>query len=597
MSLLLSRRDIDFLLYDWLDVEALTSRRRFAAHSRSTFDPIIDLSAQIAEREFASHLKASDASEPTFDGGAVTLIPEIKAALDTFNATGLVGATLDEELGGMQLPAVVASACWAWFAAANVATTAYPFLTSANAHLLATYGSADQIDRFVRPMIDGRFFGTMCLSEPHAGSSLVDISTRAVPAANGCYRLTGTKMWISGGDHGLAENIVHLVLAKIPGGPPGVKGLSLFIVPKFLVDPDGVIGERNDVALAGLNHKMGFRGAVNTVLSFGDGVHRPLGEPGAVGYLVGVPHRGLEYMFHMMNEARIGVGMMAASIGYTGYLKALDYAQARTQGRALAVKDPASPPVPIIEHVDVRRMLLAQKCYAEGGLALNLYAARLLDEKTTAPDDAARHRAGVLLEILTPIAKSWPSQFCLEANSLAIQVLGGAGYTRDFDVEQHYRDNRLNMIHEGTHGLQALDLLARKVRMNDGEGLHALESTIRDCVTRAGDVGGLAAALAARLRESLDLLLSATAAAWTEDDPDTALANASLYLEGVGSVVVAWIWLEQVIACGEAGAAFHAGKRQAARYFFAYELPAADTKLALVRSRERAALDMRADWF
>ena len=462
-SLLLSRRDLEFLLYEWLDVELLTKRERFAEHSRETFDAVLDLSEQVATEQFAPHNKKSDACEPTFDGSTVTLIPEVKAALDVFARTGLVASSMDAEVGGMQLPAVVSGACFAYFQAANVGSSSYPFLTIANANLLLAHGTPEQVDTWVRPMLEGRFFGTMCLSEPQAGSSLADVTTRAEPQPDGTYRLFGNKMWISAGEHELSENIVHLVLAKIAGAPAGVKGISLFIVPKVLLEADGALGERNDVVLAGLNHKMGYRGTTNTLLNFGEGRHTPGGAPGAVGFLVGEPHRGLAYMFHMMNEARVGVGSGAMALGYTGYLKSLQYARERPQGRPVAAKDPTAPQVPILAHPDVRRMLLAQKCYVEGGLALVLYCGRLLDEETTADSAAERERAHLLLDTLTPIAKSWPSQWCLEANSLAIQVLGGYGYTREYDVEQHYRDNRLNPIHEGTHGIQGLDLLGRKV--------------------------------------------------------------------------------------------------------------------------------------
>ena len=317
-SLLLSRRDLDFLLHEWLDVEALTKRPRFADHSRETFDDVLDLAEQIATEHFAPHNRLSDAHEPVLDGERVTLIPEIAQALDVFGRAGLLAGTLDEELGGLQLPAVVGQAVFGWFQAANVGTSSYPFLTIANANLLLAHGSPEQVETYVRPMVEGRFFGTMCLSEPQAGSSLSDVTTRAVPQDDGTYRLFGNKMWISAGDHELTENIVHLVLAKIPGGPAGVKGISLFIVPKVVVET----GERNDVVLAGLNHKMGFRGTVNTLLNFGEGVHTPGGRPGAVGVLVGEPHQGLRTMFHMMNEARVGVGLGATCLGYTGYLHA-----------------------------------------------------------------------------------------------------------------------------------------------------------------------------------------------------------------------------------------------------------------------------------
>jgi butyryl-CoA dehydrogenase len=601
-SLLLSRRDLDFLLYDWLDTEELTQRPRFAEHSRETFGAVLDLSEQIATRHFAPHNKKNDQQEPTFDGERVHTLPEAKKALAAFAEAGLLAGPMDEELGGTQLPEVVATACFSWFQAANVGTSAYAFLTLGNARLLCEYGTQEQIDTYVRPMMEGRFFGTMCLSEPQAGSSLADVATRAEPQKGGGHRLFGSKMWISAGDHELSENIVHLVLARIPGGPPGVKGLSLFIVPKYLVGPDGSLGERNDVVTAGLNHKMGYRGTTNTLLNFGEGAHTPGGEGGAVAYLVGEEHHGLQYMFHMMNGARIGVGAGAMALGYTGYLKSLAYAKERPQGRPVAAKDASAPQVPIIEHADVRRMLLAQKSYAEGALALLLYCSRLVDEQHTAEREEERAHAKLLLDMLTPIAKSWPSQWCLEANSLAIQVHGGYGYTREYDVEQHYRDNRLNPIHEGTHGIQALDLLGRKAVMGGGAGLAALGATIGQTVERALDAGDEAAELGGALRESWERAAKVTARLWSTGDPALALANASVYLEAVGHTVVAWIWLGQFLAAGdgeETGGddAFLKGKRQAARYFFRHELPRTGPQFDLLESLDRTTLDAEAEWF
>ncbi|MGN9806215.1 acyl-CoA dehydrogenase [Micromonospora sp. L32] len=611
-STLLSRRDLRFLLYEWLDAPRLTERPRYAEHSRETFDDVLDLAERVAAEHFAPHNRAADTSEPVVDGGRVRMIPQVKAALEVFAGTGLLGASMDESVGGLQLPHVVSAAAFGFLQAANVSTAAYPFLTLGNANLLLAHGSAAQVDTFVRPMVEGRFFGTMCLSEPQAGSSLADITTRAEPQDDGSHRLFGTKMWISGGDHELAENIVHLVLARIPGGPAGVKGISLFIVPKVLVGPDGTLGARNDVVLVGLNHKMGYRGTTNTLLNFGEGVHRPDGRPGAVGYLVGEPHQGLAQMFHMMNEARIGVGAGATALGYTGYLKSLAYARQRPQGRPLADKDPTVPQVPIVAHPDVRRMLLAQKSYVEGALALVLYCGRLLDEEKTAPDPADRARAHLLLDMLTPIAKSWPSQWCLTANDLAIQVHGGYGYTRDYDVEQHWRDNRLNPIHEGTHGIQALDLLGRKATMDGGAGLSLLLETISATVSRAWKADGEAAELAAQLGAAVDRIAGTTRRLWATGDPALALANASLYLEAVGHVVVAWMWLEQLLAVdtatgaaaggtaaggGDADAAFYAGKRQAARYFFRFELPRTTARFDLLDGLDRTTLDMRDEWF
>lgn len=595
ISRLLSRRDLDFLLYDWLNVEELVKRPRFAEHARDTFDAALDLAAEVAAEQFAPHNKLSDAREPTFDGERVQMIPEVRQALDVFAETGLIRSSMDEGVGGLQLPHVVSTACFAWFQAANIATWAYPFLTMANANLLIAHGSDWLTETFVGPMLDGRLHGTMCLSEPQVGSSLADISTRAEPQEDGTYRVTGTKMWISAGDHELGENIVHLVLARTPGGPPGVGGLSLLVVPKFLPD-NGSAGERNDVVLVGLNHKMGFRGTTNALLNFGEGRYQPGGRAGAVGYLVGERHRGLAYMFHMMNEARIGVGAGAAALGYTAYLKSLDYARTRVQGRSLTQRGERRPdrepaPVPLIQHPDVRRMLLAQKSYAEGALALILYCGQLVDEQQTAETAAQRHRAKLLLDVLTPIAKSWPSQWCLAGNDLAIQVLGGYGYSREYDVEQHYRDNRLNPIHEGTHGIQALDLLGRKVSMYDGAALDELEATITAAIDKARDLGGEAVDLADRLQAVLGRLTEVTARLLACADPETRLANASLYLEAAGHTVLAWIWLEQFLACGEEEDPFFHGKRQATRFFFRYELPRTGPQLDLLAALDRTTAD------
>ena len=596
-SVLLSKRDLEFLLYDWLRIDELTKRDRFAEHSRETFDAVLELCEQLATRYFANHNKKSDAHEPTFDGTTVTVIPEVKEALDAVAQADLVAMTADQRFGGAQLPTTVAQAAFAWFAAANISTSGYLMLTMANANLLATFGSDDQINTFVTPMLAGRFSGTMALSETQAGSSLADITTRAEPHPDGSYRLFGSKMWISGAEHEMTDNIVNLVLAKIPGGPPGTKGISLFIVPKYLVNGDGSIGERNDVALAGLNHKMGQRGITNTVLNFGDGTFSPGGQPGAVGYLVGEPHRGITYMFTMMNEARLGVGMGAVALGYTGYLKSLEYARQRPQGRPATSKDPNAPQISIIEHADVARMLLAQKAYVEGGLALLLYCAKLVDEQHSAESDEERDRATMLLDILTPIAKSWPSQWCLEANSLAIQVHGGYGYSREYDVEQHYRDNRLNPIHEGTHGIQSLDLLGRKVVMRGGANLLALGQALSQTSAAARGRGGDIVEFADRLDTSWQRLTGVTASMFAAGDIDAALANSVVYLEAFGHIVVAWMWLEQMLAADGHVGDFFDGKRQAGRYFFRYELPKTVPQLDLLESLDRTTLEMRDSWF
>jgi len=590
-SLLLHRRDIDFLLFEWLRVDELTKRERFADHSTESFGDVLTLCEQLAERCFAPHNKLADVHEPVFDGTNVTVLPDVKDAFGAFSATGLLGMTLDEKHGGAQFPVVVATAAYLWLQAANFSTISYSLLSLANANLLASFGSPEQTATFLSPILSGRYTGTMCLSEPHAGSSLADITTRAEPENSSAYRLFGSKMWISAGDHDMTENIVHLVLAKLPDAPAGTKGISLFIVPKHLVNADGSIGERNDVVTAGLNHKMGQRGMTNALLNFGDGAFRPGGRAGAVGYLVGQPHHGLAYMFHMMNEARLMTGAGATALGYTAHLKSLEYARTRTQGRPITSKDPASPPVPIVEHPDVKRMLLAQKSYVEGALALVLYCSRLTDIASSAESRDEADSTTLLLDLLTPVAKSWPSQWCLEANDLAIQLHGGYGYTRDYDVEQHYRDNRINAIHEGTHGIQSLDLLGRKVRQRDGAGLRLLAGEIGRTIAEADLLGGEPEQLARQLDSAWRRLSDTTATLLSCDELDVTLANSATYLEAFGHIVIAWIWLEQVIAAADKDGSFYDGKRYAARYYYRYELPKTASQLDLLQSLDRTTLE------
>ena len=597
-SRIASRRDLEFQLFEVLDAEALVSRARFSEHSRETFLSALDTALDLADRKFAPHAAAADAHEPTFDGERVTMLPAVKEALDAFAAAGFLVSARDYEVGGMQLPSTVAKACHGVFEAANVGTTSYASLTIANANLVAAFGTAEQKRRYLPHLHSGRFFGTMALTEPQAGSSLADVRTLATPQPDGTFAISGTKVFISGGEHDLAENIVHLVLARMPGAPPGVKGISLFLVPKLRVRDDGTLAERNDVALAGLFHKMGWRGTVSTHLAFGEN-GRCRGE------LVGEPNRGLACMFHMMNEARIGVGLAAVMLGTTSYLHALDYARERPQGRPLASRDPLAPQVPIVEHPDVRRMLLRSKAYVEGGLALCLYAARLVDEQQTGATAEDRSVAGALLDLLTPVVKAWPSEFCLEASSLAIQVHGGYGYTREYPVERLYRDNRLNPIHEGTNGIQALDLLSRRVLAGGGRSFELLSRA----VTRDAEAAGREEALRGHAQELARALeaLGATTRRLAEAiarDPDLGLANASAYLEAFGHVVVAWMWLRQGAAAARALARaegpdrdFYQGKLAACRWFFRWELPRSAPLLERLSALDPTCLDAKPAWF
>ena len=597
-SPLIDRRHLDFMLYEVLGVDALCAYPRFAEHSRETFDGAIELAHQLAVGKFLPHNRKSDLHEPHLVDGKVVLIPEIAEALEAYNGAGFSAALADYGDGGMQLPFVIATACDALFSAANAGTVAYPALARAAANLLSAHGSEELKRLWMKPIYQGRYYGTMCLSEPQAGSSLADIKTVAVPHADGSYRLTGAKMWISAGDHELGENIVHLVLAKIAGAPAGVRGISLFVVPRWRVHADGSRAERNDVQLAGLNHKMGQRGSVNTFLKFGESAD-------CVGYLVGEPHKGLGYMFHMMNEERIGVGVGAVQQGCAGYLYSLQYARERRQGRHPDSKDPTSTPVTLIEHADIRRMLLQQKSYIEGAQLLFLYAAQLVDRALdSAPQ--VRHESHLLLELLTPIVKSWGSDYSLKANEIAIQILGGYGYTRDYPVEQNYRDNRINPIHEGTNGIQALDLLGRKVMMEDGAALKLLFAEISKTLAAATQVPELQAH-AAQLQAAMQLAASctqATAKRMASGQVRVALANATHYMTVLGHLSIAWLWLKQALiaqaalpAASATDVPFYQGKLQTSRYFFACELPALENAAKLVSEAEASAFDMQGDWF
>jgi butyryl-CoA dehydrogenase len=596
---------LDFLLNDWLVVENLSQRERFADHSRDTFDAVLDTCERIAREKYAPFNRLVDTQEPHFDGEKVVLPQATFEAHKAYADSGMLSAAQDADIGGMQLPYTVEAAANAFFAMASVSIGS-GLLTVGNANLLMKHGTELQKQVFALNEFSGRWSGTMCLSEPQAGSSLSDVVTRAVPdgddfasdALGPRYRLKGNKMWISSGEHELTENIIHLVLAKIPDESgkliPGTRGISLFIVPKKMVDTKGELtGERNDVALAGLNHKCGWRGTTNTLLNFGEGKYPVQGQGGAVGYLVGQPGKGLACMFHMMNEARIGVGLAATMLGMAGYHASLDYAKSRPQGRPVGSggKDVAAPQTRIIEHADVKRMLLAQKSYCEGALALELYCARLVDEQHTG-DAQAADEARLLLEVLTPIAKSWPSEWCLEANSLAIQVLGGYGYTRDFPVEQYWRDNRLNMIHEGTHGIQALDLLGRKVLMEDGKGLQLLAARMQATMARAAKAPELALhaqALGLAFKE----VAAATQAAWSTGNPSDALANAVPYMQAFGHTVLAWIWLDVALTAHAASeSAARTGRLAAMRFFFHYELPKIGAWLQVVSNRDATCAEL-----
>jgi butyryl-CoA dehydrogenase len=590
---------MEFHLFEVLDTDRLLQRPRFSDHDRDTLSATLALAHQIAAERFAPHAAKQDAHEPRFEDGRVVMIPEVADALASYSEAGFHATEADYAAGGLQLPATVGNACAAIFAAANLSTASYPMLTTAAANLLAACGTKEQQRRYMKPLYAGRFFGTMCLSEPQAGSSLADIRCSAEPLGDGRYRIRGSKMWISGGHHELAENIVHLVLARIPSAPPGVKGISLFVVPRNLLDAGGAPAGDNHIALAGLNHKMGQRGVVNCLLNFSE-------RGDTIGELVGEPNAGLAYMFRMMNEARIAVGMSAAALACAGYLHALDYAKQRPQGRLPDNRDPASPQVMIIEHADVRRMLLRQKVIAEGALGLGLFAGYLVDEHKTATTGTERREAHLLLEILTPICKAWSSHYGLRANELAVQVLGGYGYTRDYPVERLYRDNRINPIHEGTNGIQSLDLLGRKVTMENGAAFELLLRRMQAAAQHSACDARLAEHAEA-LEEAIGLVASTTrslTSAAGRGDLRLALANSHLYLELLGHIVIAWQWLEQARVAAQAldreetsDKDFYLGKLAACRYFYRFELPRIRPTASILESLDPTCLEIEERWF
>ncbi|WP_322028100.1 acyl-CoA dehydrogenase [Burkholderia sp. BCC1977] len=597
---MLNERDIAFFLYELLDTESLLKRECYQDHSREVFDATINSAREIAKRYLLNHYQKGDANEPTLDGDGVRLIPETKIAWDVMRDAGFLRARASAEEGGMQLPEVVVRAMMGHFLAANAGSCGYYFLTLGVIELIRSFGTEDQKHQYLDRLMDGDFTGTMALTEPGQGSALADIRTRAEAQPDGTYRIFGQKMFISAGEHDLTENIVHMVLAKTRNSGPGVKGISLFLVPKYLLNDDGTLGARNDVALAGLLHKMGARNASSTVLSFGE-------NGGAVGYLVGREGQGLACMFQMMNEARIGVGLGAAAMASMGLQHSLSYARQRPQGRLPSNRDPATRQVLLVEHADVRRMLLAQKAYAEGALALCFYASSLFEDERTHPDPEERHHAGQLLSLLTPIVKSWPSKYGCHSNDMAIQVLGGSGYIREFPVEQFYRDQRLNPIHEGTEGIHGLDLLGRKVSGKGGAAaLAMLREKVEAVVLEAENDSSLADLAKAVSVAFSDLATTTeTLLPMLARDPDRGLANATLYLDCFGRVVVAWLWLWQALAAArrlatsqhEDNRNYYMGKLQAARYYIEWDLPQIAPTTKLLREINMVPFDMRNEWF
>ena len=596
-ELQLKTRDVEFLLYEVFNVDELVKNERYSHHDRETFVAVLELARDFAEQKFYPLAKPLDHNEPYLKDNKVVTIPELKNILDEYRELGFQKMSAEIALGGMQLPFVVAQAAGAFLAAANVSAIAYSFLTTAAANLLSKYGAISLKDRFLGPMIEGRFFGTMNLSEPQAGSSLADIKVVAKPTKSEHYLISGTKMWISGGEHELSENIVHMVLARLEGAPSGIAGISLFLVPKYREDSEGNFTKQNDIQVVGLNHKMGWHGTTNTVLNYGE-------NSDCHGYLIGEPNKGLLYMFHMMNEARIGVGMHATALGYTGYLHSLSYAKERIQGRRLGAPKSDSNQVSIIEHPDIKRLLMMQKLAVEGSLALTLFCAFLYDRYLVETNESSKEEINLLLELLTPVAKSWPSEFCLEANKHAIQVLGGYGYTKDFPLERFYRDNRLNPIHEGTHGIQALDLIGRKIFANEGKSFIFLLTLVKETISKAkkdAELKIFGDQLDASIMQ-LESVVESIKLKRKNSSDYLALSSAGIFLDAFGLILIGWMWLKQGIIVFEKLRVedtnpFYLGKKSTIKFYFNHDLPKARERLDFISRFDSSFVEMESNWF
>lgn len=593
---LLSDRDVEFLLHEVHDLGALLRLSAFADHDRDTCELFLAGARALARDVLYPAYRPMDEEAPRFHAGRIQVHPRMRAIWPRLCHLGVLTASRPPEVGGQQLPRTVALLAEAYLMAANLSAYGYAGLTAGAAHLIEAFGSDVLKDTYMRRMYAGEWTGTMALTEPHAGSSLADLRTRATPRDDGTYAIAGGKIFISGGDHDLAGNVVHLTLARIDGAPPGTRGISLFVVPRLHPEGDGLVD--NDVHTAGMIHKIGWRGLPSLVINFG--------ERGACrGHLVGTAGQGLSYMFQMMNEARLMVGLNGIATAAVAYHESLAYARERRQGRPPGRRDPTSPPVALVEHADVRRMLLRQKAIVEGGLSLLVAAARLSDLAAHGETEAERRRAGLLLDLLTPIAKSFPAERGFESNTLALQIFGGYGYSSEYPVEAWLRDQKLNSIHEGTTTIHGLDLLGRRA-LAPGALAAFGEEIFRTC----------AEALAAGLDPSWPDALKAAAteagtlvaelAARGAGDPERMLRHSHDVLDIFMTIAVAWQWLRQATAAHKAlsqgtlssaaDEAFYRGKLRAAQYWLRTELPRLAPLVQLCRDEEDSYAAARPEW-
>ncbi len=572
--------DLRFALYDVLGVEPLFQRLGYADATRDILDAVLDEAARFTETVLAPLNSVGDEIGSQLDKatGEVTTPPGFKAAYTQFVEGGWTGLTSAPEFGGQGLPHTMGVPLNELVNASNLAWGNFPLLSHGAVEALKHHGEAWQQEVFLKPLVEGRWTGTMCLTEPHCGTDLGLLKTKAEPNADGSYAITGTKIFITAGEHDLTDNIVHLVLAKLPDAPAGAKGISLFVTPKFKVAKDGTVGERNTLSCGSIEHKMGIKASVTCVMNF----------DGAQGYLVGQPHKGLQAMFTMMNTARLGVGLQGIGLSERAYQNALRYARERLQTRALSgPKFPDKPADPIIVHPDVRRMLLTMKSLIEGSRLLALHAGSLIDVANHAEDAAERERADTLVSFLTPISKACQTEWGIENTYHALQCFGGHGYIHEHGMEQLARDARITTLYEGTTGIQALDLMGRKTAATQAAGLKLFLADVHAFVQQHKDD--------ASLTEFIDPLQQ-KAAEWAgltknilqraAANPEEIGAASTDYLFYSGYVVLAYWWARSVAAADASthGDAFRQAKRETARFYFARILPRTLAHAAAIES-------------
>ena len=586
--------DVDtlkYMLYDVHNLEGLLNRERFEDHDKESLDMFLDSVKDFADRELFPYFKEMDENPAYHKDGKVIVHEQVKKMMYQGGELGLISAPFDYKVGGLQIPLMTQTAAFYVLDAANNHLPGYSALTQGAAELIIHFANQELNETYVPNMLAGIWGGTMCLTEPQAGSSLSDIVTKATPSDDGSFNISGQKIFISGGDNNFTENVIHLVLARIEGAPKGTKGISLFVVPKNRPTADGGL-ESNDVTTVADFQKMGQKGYCTTHLGFGD-------KEDCKGWLVGEAHKGLSYMFLMMNAARIAVGRGASAIASAAYQASLEYANERPQGRKLTSdgkKNPDEKQTIIINHPDVRRMLLQQKSIVEGTMSLVFLAAKYYDLIETAESPEEKEKYDLLLEMIIPIVKTHPSEAGIQAVSSGVSVLGGYGFCEDYILQQYYRDIRIFSIYEGTTGIQSQDLLGRKVPMKNGKALELLSAEIMNTIAAASQIESLQG-YAHTLEEKLKLtqkVLSHLMPHAMKGDYERYLADASIFMEFFSLILMSWTWLDIAVnsskAEGSYSSDFYESKLHTMKYYFTYELPKTSGLAEILMNSERITI-------